>query len=121
MARKKKLDLDSAKQADAALPPIRNIFDLVGVKNVSYWQKTYPDYQKYLRGLSMVELIDHAHEVNVVPGPTREIAIDRLERKFLRERPEEHEKYLAAKDKGIKDEQEMTVAERAALIMSRAR
>ena len=119
--KKQKLDLSKAQQADGALKPIHHIYDLVGVKNVSYRAKTYSQYQEMIRRMNLVELHDHAREVNVVPAATKDLMIDRLERKYLQERPEEREKYYAAVQAGKKDEAEMTVAERAALILQRAR
>lgn len=121
MARKKKLDLATAKQADGALPSMRQIEEMVGIKGTSYWEKSYGEYQTMLRSKNLIELHDHAFEVGVVPASHRDMMIDRLERKFLQENPDARDKHLASVRAGNGDTGDLPIEDQAKLILSRTR
>jgi hypothetical protein len=123
MARKSKktIDIGSATVADGSLKPFRSVYELAGIKNVSYWEKTFAAYQSKIRSMNLLELHDHGFTIGVPAGATKDIMIDRLERKFLQENPHERDAYLKARDEGKKDEGDLSVEERAALIMQRGR
>lgn len=118
---KKTLNLETAKVADAELKPIRSVYELVGIKNVSYYEKTYPDYQKSLAKMSLLEMHDHAFSIGVPCAASKEIMVDRLERKYLQENPQQREAWKQARDAGKDGEKELSVQEQAKLILSRGR
>lgn len=119
--KKEPLNLATAMQADGALKPLRSVYDLVGVKNVTYREKTYAAYQEQLRRMDLAQLHEHSYQVGVAGGATKEIAIDRLERKYLLENPEQREQMIAERNAALQGEGELTVAEQAARIRARGR
>lgn len=123
MARKsaKKIDITTAQVADGALKAPRSVYEIVGVKNVSYRERTYASYQSQLRKMDLVELHDHAYEVGSVPSPSKEITIDRLERKYLQENPAERAALIEARDKAALEPEELSVHEQAQRIVARGR
>lgn len=118
---KKPLDLATAEQADGALPSFRSAYELVGIKDVKYRARTFAAYQSDLRAMDLVELQDHAYELAVVPSPSRQIMIDRLEEKYLRENPEQREALVAARQAREALGESESIAERAEKIMAQAR
>ncbi len=118
---KKQLDLSTASVADGSLKPVRSVYELMGIKNVSYREKSYGAYQDQLRRMNVIELQDHAYEVGVVPGATKDSMIDRLERKFLQENPDQRDAYYAAKAAGASNAPELSLEEQAQRILARGR
>ena len=86
MARKKKLDLDTATVADGALRAPRSVYEIVGMNDSMFPTEDYDEYQKILEGMNTIDLVDHAYKLGVVATSDRRSMIDRLERKFLQER-----------------------------------
>ena len=123
MARKTKgkINLETASVADGSLKPFNSVYELAGIKNVSYREKSFAAYQNTIRSMNLLELHDHGFSIGVPAGATKDIMLDRLERKFLQENPNERAAYIKARDEGKTDEQELTVAQRAELIMQRGR
>lgn len=120
-AKKTPLNLDTAIQADGALKPLRSVYELIGLKNVSYREKTYAAYQEQLRRMDLAQLHEHSYQVGVAGGATKEIAIDRLERKYLTENPEQRDQMIAERNAALRDEGELTVSEQATRIRSKGR
>lgn len=84
MARKK-LNLATAKQADGALAPIRDIYSMVGISSTPYRITDRAAYGKSLGALSLPELHEEAYRVGVMTHPDRQTQINRLEQKFITE------------------------------------
>jgi hypothetical protein len=99
MAKKtrQKINLATAEQADGALPSFKSVYELCGIKDIKYRESTFAAYQTRLRAMDLIELQDHAYELAVVPSPSAQIMIDRLEEKYLRENPEQRAALAAAR------------------------
>lgn len=115
------LNLDTAIQADGALQAPRSVYEIVGIRNVSYREKTFEAYQSALAKMDLIELQDHAYALGVPPGATRTIAIARLEEKYLRENPHERDRVVAARQATVKDDEQLSIKERAERILARGR
>jgi len=85
MARKKRLDLATAKVADGQLMAGASVYSLVGITDSRYKHKSLASYSKMLNGMDLIELQDHAYEVGTLAGSDRHSLIERLERKFIEE------------------------------------
>ncbi len=109
---KKKLNLDTAKQVDGALPTVRSVYDLVGAQTLRYRETSFGSYQSRLRRMNLLELHDHAFEVGEVPSPSQDAMIDRLERRFLRENPD-------LRPARAEDDEKLSMEERALRVMRR--
>ncbi len=122
-ASKKQFDLSTSQVADGALKPLRSVYEIMGVKNVSYREKTYASYQDQLRRMNVIELQDHAYEIGVLAGSTKDSMIDRLERKFLQENPEQRDAHIAARAaaNGKTEADGESIADQAARIIARGR
>jgi len=68
-------------QAHGALAPDTSIMDLFKVSD-GFGAKTLEDYQKKLKGMTSIEIQDHAHKVGVVPREPRTKLTEALERQF---------------------------------------
>ena len=119
-----KLDLSTATVADGAQKPIRSVYELVGIKDIKYRETTYGSYQGRLKKMNLIELQDHGFSIGVVPASSRDIMIDRLERKYLQENPDAREQYHAertAAQVAAGDDDKLTVRQRAERVMEKAR
>lgn len=124
MARKsgKKLDIATAQVADGALKAERSIYEIVGFKSVRYRARSYAEYQTMIRKMDLLQLHEHSYEVGAVASPSKEITIDRLERKYLQENRGEREALnearakegLAAEKRTIREQAEAIMAQRSA-------
>lgn len=85
MARKPKLNLSSAKQADGALAAPRDIYSIVGLSTTPYRIKERADYSKWLDSANLDELHEEAYRVGVMTHPDPHTQKTRLEQKFISE------------------------------------
>lgn len=117
-ARRTKLNLTTAKIADGSLPAPANVYEIIGHKTSVYRTSNYGEYQRFLKGLNLADMQDHAYDVGEVPIDSRDVLIDRLERRFL----EETSKFAAAKAKSNDQRgQPATLDPRTAEFMRRGR
>jgi hypothetical protein len=85
MARKPKINLATAKQADGALAAPRDIYSIVGLSATPYRIKGRADYSKWLESANLDELHEEAYRVGVMTHPDRRTQLARLEQKFIQE------------------------------------
>lgn len=85
MARKPKLNLATAKQADGALAAPRDIYSIVGLSATPYRIKERGDYAKWLDSANLDELHEEAYRVGVMTHPDPRTQKERLEHKFISE------------------------------------
>lgn len=116
---KRKLNLATAEQADGALPPIRSAYQLMGIQDDKYREKTFASYQARLRKMDLAELQDHAYEMAVPPSPAAHVMIDRLEDKYLHQNPEQRQ--LVNEQRARENGRTMTIKEQAERVMARSR
>ncbi len=117
MARKK-LNLATAKQADGALAPIRDIYTAVGISAVPYQVKNRAEYSRAIGNLSLPELHEEAYRLGVMTHPDRQTQIDRLEQKFISESTKFGAGIPAVRSQGVQDPDLRAEAEK---ILSRGR
>jgi hypothetical protein len=115
----KKLDLSTAEQTDGALYSDRTAYEIAGIKEVSYREKSFAAYQTSIRAMDLVELHDHAYNLAVTPSPSRQAMLDRLEEKYLRENPRERES--VAKARRAANDRPLTIQEQAERILAQGR
>jgi hypothetical protein len=118
MARKKKLDLTTAKTADGALYSPKSVYEIVGLNDSLFPTSNYEEYQKLLSTMNTIDLVDHAYRLGVVATSDRQSLIDRLERKFLQERARSSVHTDSVDAAGGADAESRKIAER---ILSRGR
>lgn len=118
---KKKLDISKAQVADGAQPSIRSVYELVGIKDVKYRDTTYASYRAKIDAMDLVQLHDEARSAHVLTNPSRLVMLDRLEEQFLKHNPGQRALVAAGRQRDRDNEENLPIAERAALIMSRAR
>lgn len=118
---RKKFNPATTQMADGAMPAIHSAYELMGIKNIKYRERSFAAYQSQLRRMNMVELHDHAFEVGVLAGSSKETVIANLERKFLQENPAEREGFYARRNSETRPDAELSVEERAERIMEQAR
>ena len=117
MARKK-LNLATAKQADGALAPIRDIYSAVGISTIPYKAKDRAEYSRLVASLSLPELHQEAYRLGVMTHPHRQTQNDRLEQKFITESTKFGAGIPAVKSQGVQDPDLRAQAEK---ILSRGR
>ncbi len=117
MARKK-LNLATAKQADGALSPIRDIYTAVGLSTIPYKAKDRGEYSRTIGSLSLPELHEEAYRLGVMTHPDRQTQIDRLEQKFIAESTKFGAGIPAVQSQGVEDPDLRAQAEK---ILSRGR
>lgn len=114
---KKALDLDNAEQADGALESPRSAYEIVGIKDYRYRETSFAAYSARLHQMDLSELHDHGYDMAEPISPSRQVMIDRLERKYLRENP--HQRSTAAKLRAPQDDS--SIEEQAQRIMAQGR
>lgn len=85
-ARKPKIDLAKAQVADGALHAPRSVYEVIGARDTQYSHSDYASYQKWLQAQDLITLQDHAYKLGVVATANMGHLVDRLERRFLKER-----------------------------------
>lgn len=116
---RKKLDIATAQQADGALPSFTSVYELVGIKDRRYMERTFADYSARLDQMGLPELHDHAYNMGVVPSPSRGLMIKRLQERFLDENPDQRAAVVAERAKKASAPQ--TLDEQVEDILSRSR
>lgn len=119
--RKRGLDLATAEQTNGALNPIRSVYELVGIKDVRYNERTYAAYSARLAKMDLVELHDHAYDLALSCSPSRPFMIAKLEEKFLKEHPDQRDAVHAARLAEEASEDSESITKRAERIMARGR
>lgn len=117
----KKLNLATAEQADGALSSPRSAYEICGIADVKYREKTFAGYSARLHAMDLIELQDHAYELAVVPSPSAQVMIDRLEEKFLRENPVERAAVAKARAEAAERGESDSIERQAERIMARGR
>ena len=120
MARKKRLNIETAEQADGALEATRSAYDIAGIRDVRYRETTFAAYREKLAGMDLIELHDHAYDLAVVPSASRPETIKRLEDKYLSVNPEQRIAYGKERQAAAARAEDETVAQRAERILSGA-
>ena len=115
------LDLSTAEQADGALPPIRSVYELVGIKDVRYNERTFTAYSARLNKMDLVELHDHAYDLALTCSPSRSFMIQKLEEKYLKEHPDQREAIYAARQAESVNQDSESIARQAERIMTMGR
>lgn len=117
--RRKSFNRATAEQADGALAAPRTAYEIAGIQDVKYGEKTYAAYEAKLRKLELVELHDVCFDVAVVGSANREVTITRLLDKFLSDNP--GERAVLARARTAAASQPETITQQAERIMERGR
>lgn len=118
---RRKLTLENGETSTAALPAIRSAYELMGIKDTRYRERSFAAYQARIQQMDLVELHDEAFDVALPCSPDRGYMIKLLEEKFLKENPVERGTVVAAQRAESAKADRLTVAERAKRILADAR
>lgn len=91
---KEPLNLASATVATGALAAPKSIYEMMGLTSRLYNTNDYETYQKDIAAMSLHTLHEHAYEVGIAANGDRNLLIDALERRFIKE----HGRQGAAKE-----------------------
>lgn len=79
------LNLASATVATGALAAPKSIYEIMGLTSKLYSTADYATYQKDIASMSLHTLHEHAYEVGIAANGDRNLLIDALERRFIKE------------------------------------
>lgn len=79
------LNLASATVATGALAAPKSIYEMMGLTSKLYNTNDYETYQKDIAAMSLHTLHEHAYEVGIAANGDRNLLIDALERRFIKE------------------------------------
>lgn len=79
------LNLASATVATGALAAPKSIYEIMGLTSKLYNTNDYETYQKDIAAMSLHTLHEHAYEVGIAASGDRNLLIDALERRFIKE------------------------------------
>ncbi len=87
MANRKKVNINiaTAKVADGEVKSTTQIYDICGVKTSNYRTANLEEYTNYIKSLNLVQLQDEAYQHSVLASSNRDVIIDNLTKKFIRE------------------------------------
>lgn len=83
--RPKKVNLATAKVADGALESPKSIYEICGIASHSYNTSNLEEYKRSISSLNLMQLQEEAYNKGILPTDSREMLLDRLERKFIGE------------------------------------
>ncbi len=115
-SKRRKLDLATAEQADGALAAPRSAYEIAGIQDTHYREKTYAAYEKKLTAMGLDELHDLAYDQAVVGSDSRAETIKRLLDKYLTDNPGQRE--AVAAQRRADAEGVTSIADRAARILA---
>ena len=79
------INLASATVATGALAAPKSIYEIMGLTSKLYTTSDYETYQKDIAAMSLHVLHEHAYEVGVAASGDRNLLVDALERRFIKE------------------------------------
>lgn len=82
---KEPINLASATVATGALASPKSIYEIMGLQSKVYTTSDYATYQKDIAAMSLHALHEHAYEVGIAANGDRNLLIDALERRFIKE------------------------------------
>jgi hypothetical protein len=82
---RKKVNLATAKVADGEVKSPTNVYDIVGIPTHRYKTTSLASYSANLKAMNLIQLQEEAYNRAVLATESRDILIDRLERKFIQE------------------------------------
>lgn len=118
---KRRLSLENGETSTAALPSIRSVYDLVGIRDTRYSEHSFAAYSASIGKMDLSELHDEAADKGLPSSPDRGYMIQLLEEKFLRDNPAEREIVTKARQTENARADKLTIAQRAARIAEQAR
>lgn len=117
MAGRKKLDISKAKVADGALNAPRSVYEMVGITVNKYATDNRDQYEATINNMNLIELQDEAYKHGVLASDSRNVTIDRLLEKFLRE----NTKYSSTPPQEVGDDVSKKTRDAALKALSRGR
>lgn len=79
------INLAAATVATGALAAPKSIYEIMGLQSKVYTTSDYSTYQKDIAAMSLHTLHEHAYEVGIAANGNRDLLIDALERRFIKE------------------------------------
>lgn len=83
--RPKKVNLATAKVADGALSAPKSVYEICGISTHGYNTTNLDDYKGSIKAMNLMQLQEEAYNKGVLPTDSRDMLVDRLEKKFILE------------------------------------
>lgn len=119
--KKPKINLGTAEQADGALAAPVSAYELVGIRDIRYREQSYSAYEARLRSTHLSDLQDECYRIGVVASSNKEVTIQRMLERYLKENPREREGLAAARAKAQRGASKETPEQQAMRILAAAR
>jgi hypothetical protein len=82
---RKRVNIATAKVADGEIKSPTSVYEILGIPTHGYKSSSLAAYSADLRGMNLYQLQEEAYNRAVLATDSKEVLIDRLEKKFIQE------------------------------------